>query len=430
MKKLIFYICLSLTFAGCSDDDSDSSRADSEATFETFDGTGLTLIPIADGFGQSLNAVTKTSDGKFVAAGYVKAEGDFTYHLVVVRFDANGQLDPAFSEDGVRTYTEIGVLSYGFDIVELDSGKYVVSGLIIDTSNTGFFARINSDGSLDDTFNTTGYVTVANDVRDIAQIPGTNDVVFTGYIDGDHRFGVLRDDGTIEDYKYDLNNAHTEQSSSIAVDSDGKFILGGRSYGSPEYESTLIRVYEDGILDTTFDSDGVVRYSTEVRTIYQAIDIQSDGKILAAGIESLATPALNDIFINRFLPTGELDTSFGTDGETVIDDDDRSVKAINALSDGNMLITGNGDVDFFIYKLDSTGNIDTSFGDSGKIDSVNFGVNRQCFDTIETSRGKYLCVGYVYYELSSEDIYLMALMYNEDGSLATTTFGITNTEGE
>ena len=85
----------------------------------------------------------------------------------------------------------------------------------------------------------------------------------------------------------------------------------------------LISLYsfsQDGSLDTTLDTDGIV--TTRVLTVTEsgnAIAIQPDGKIIVAG-SSYASPSINcDFAIVRYNPNGSLVSSFDVDGKLTTD---------------------------------------------------------------------------------------------------------------
>jgi uncharacterized delta-60 repeat protein len=94
-----------------------------------------------------------------VGDGYNSAVGEF--QSAVVRLTTSGIPDPAFSADGIATFdiwpgnTEIPK-----DIIVLPNGKCLVGGSVGSSSQDFSVFRINADGSLDLTFNNTGYYTV------------------------------------------------------------------------------------------------------------------------------------------------------------------------------------------------------------------------------------------------------------------------------
>jgi uncharacterized delta-60 repeat protein len=73
----------------------------------------------------------------------------------------------------------------------------------------------------------------------------------------------------------------------------------------------------DGSLDATFGGDGVVITSFESNNaVGQAVVVQPDGKIVVGGYVIADTLAFA---LRRYLPDGNLDTSFSGDGKLTTD---------------------------------------------------------------------------------------------------------------
>src|SRR5689334_9679089 len=82
-----------------------------------------------------------------------------------------------------------------------------------------------------------------------------------------------------------------DQSTSLAIQPDGKIVVGGIT-GQPNnfILFTVIRYNSDGQLDLSFGNNGRVVPSPTFQSAAQSIQIQPDGKILAAG--SAPTPTV------------------------------------------------------------------------------------------------------------------------------------------
>jgi uncharacterized delta-60 repeat protein len=185
-------------------------------------------------------AVAIQSDGKIVVAGY--ASNGSNFDLAVVRYRADGSLDPAFGTGGHVT-TSIGSGSdCALSLALQADGKIVIAGYAWNGSNVDFvLARYNSDGSLDTTFNNGGTVLTAV--------------------------------GTGNDYAY-----------GVTVQADGKIVAVGCSANGDVDELVIVRYTADGSLDTTFDNDGQLRVSvgTSHDRAY-AVTLGADGQMILAG---------------------------------------------------------------------------------------------------------------------------------------------------
>lgn len=153
----------------------------------------------------------------------------------------------------------------------------------------------------------------------------------------------------------------------IAIQNDGKIIIGGGfSIYNGVPRSRIARLNADGSLDNSFipqlfNSQGEVN----------CLSIQTDGKIIVAGaFSSYGTASRQNIM--RLNTNGSLDTSFAyTSGA------DSHIFCVTAQPDGKLLIGGkfltyNGSLSRCIARINSSGNIDTSF-------HVGTGINNHVF---------------------------------------------------
>lgn len=191
-----------------------------------------------------------------------------------------------------------------------------------------------------------------------------------------------------------------------------------------------------GDLDTTFGGDGKVTTTfANFNSRAQAVAIQPDGKIIAAGNTSPDDFLLTDFAIARYNPGGALDLSFGTGGKVLTDFfggfDQATALAIQP--DGKIIVAGEAapsdkgfDADFALARYDSNGNLDTSFGAGGKVLTDFFGDPAFAFSDhinaiIIRPDGKIIAVGSTFGAGGIGFNFALA-RYNSDGSLDT-TFG-------
>jgi uncharacterized delta-60 repeat protein len=146
-----------------------------------------------------------------------------------------------------------------------------------------------------------------------------------------------------------------DEAYAIAIQLDGKIVAAGVSWNGAKYDFALARYNTDGSLDTSFDSDG--KLTTAFGTGHDAahaIAIQSDGKIVAVGYSANGTD--DDFALARYNTDGSLDTSFGTDGKltTAIGAGHDDANAIAIQSDGKIVAAGyslNGNSGNFDFAL-------------------------------------------------------------------------------
>ncbi|MGH9890722.1 MAG: delta-60 repeat domain-containing protein, partial [bacterium] len=138
----------------------------------------------------------------------------------------------------------------------------------------------------------------------------------------------------------------------------------------------------DGQLDPSFDGDGLVILDVgNERNEFQALAVQRDGKIVAAGSVGIVTS--RDFAVARFNPDGSLDLGFGTGGINSTTDvsgaDLRDfAEALALQADGKIVLAGQsgpeGAEQFAIARYNPDGSLD----DGSPADSTpgdEFGVN-------------------------------------------------------
>ena len=107
-----------------------------------------------------------------------------------------------------------------------------------------------------------------------------------------------------------------DQANAVVVQSDNKIVAVGQApnpVGSPE-DFALVRYNNDGTLDSSFNSTGIVYTSFGTSfDVANAAAIQADGKIVVAGVTDLGGNF--DFAVARYNVNGTLDTSFDTDGK-------------------------------------------------------------------------------------------------------------------
>lgn len=160
----------------------------------------------------------------------------------------------------------------------------------------------------------------------------------------------------------------------IAVQSDGKLIIGGQfNYYSGVSKNYFVRLNDNGSIDTTFNiGTGFDNYTDD-------IVIQPDGKILVSGQFQEYNGTVQK-YITRLNSDGSVDSSFIPTEEFF-----SSIYSIEIQSDGKIIACG--DIVNSIIRLNSNGSTDTSF-------NVGVGFNNRIDETIIQSDGKIILGGY------------------------------------
>jgi uncharacterized delta-60 repeat protein len=380
-------------------------------------GTNGTVTTDIGSVNSSIYDIAIQSDGKIVATGWYYTGSE--YYFVLTRYNSDGTLDTGFGTDGIVT-TDIAGSGSAFSTclaIQAD-GKIVVAGWYHVGGNDFDFAlaRYNTDGTLDTSFGTNGIVTIDTGDRDdqatdvAIQSDGMIVVVGGHYTATNTFFIVVRcnTDGS-PDTSFGTNGIITTDvggdgsAEALVIQTDGKIVVGGYYYTGGQYDFALVRYIANGHLDEDFgtNADGIV--TTDIGGIdnyINALAIQSDGKIVAAGYSQ----GSSDYFVlARYNSDGSLDTAFGTGGTVTTSiagnpgEDDEGFD-VGIQSDGKIVVAGYsnavGDYDFALARYNTDGTLDTSFGTNGIVTTDIGGLADGAYALAIQSDGKIVAGGW------------------------------------
>jgi uncharacterized delta-60 repeat protein len=292
-------------------------------------------------------------------------------------------------------------------------------------------------GDLDTTFGTGGKVvtnfgpgTTSDDVRyDGSMALQADGKILVSGISGNN-FGLARynTNGTLDtsfdgDGKVTTDFGSVDFGYAVAVQSDGKIVVAG----SNSIQIALARYNTDGSLDTSFDGDGKV--TTQAGTSFSeayTIAVQADGKILAAGTADDASG--NFLFaVVRYNTNGTLDTSFDGDGKAFAALGSGNYDLANSIAvqaDGKILLAGSSygasNDDFGVARFNTNGSLDTSFSGDGKL-TTTFGAGTEIAYSVAVQSDAKIVVGGLARPGSDDDFGLVR--YLTDGTLDTSFDG-------
>jgi uncharacterized delta-60 repeat protein len=285
--------------------------------------TGVANTTFADLSGE---AMTLQSDGKILVAGFLdtSAFGNMSFDFAVARYNSDGSLDTAFGSQNGLEYISNGSVSLGRAIALQTDGKIVIVGETGSSGKDFMVVRLNSDGTLDTTFDPTemdGIVTsniAADDFPTAVNILQNGKILVSGRSSGAGGFfsTILYDtDGSVEISRSD-NLGNSERVSSNAVQIDGKIlVVGSSSNATSGLDFNIIRYNSDltlddsliagfkispKITDSLWGTNGVVRTDFSGNADFaNAVAIDSAGRIVVAGSANNGTDP--DFAVARYL---------------------------------------------------------------------------------------------------------------------------------
>ncbi len=363
-----------------------------------FDGDGKVATDFSDAFNDSGLDVAVQEDGKIVVAGNVTSSGTGV-DFAVARYRPNGSPDPTFGSGG-QVITPVGAETSNdeaYGIAVRPDGKIVAAGFTTANGTYDFAAvRYNEDGSLD---------------TDSDSDPAT-------HFDTDGK--VITPVGNSHDLAVDIAVQGTQT------------ILTGRSYNGSNYDFAMVRYDDNGNLDNSFGTGGVVTTDFFGDLDYsEDITIEPGGKIVLAGLtrDPNNTANRDDFAVARYNSDGSLDTSSDSDPATHFDTDGKvtthfgsahdSAYGVVVQEDGKIVVGGkalNGSrEDFALARYNTDGRLDDEFDFDGKVMTDFGGAGGWLWDLALQDDGRIVAAGTS--GAANTGANFAITRYNTDGSL-------------
>jgi uncharacterized delta-60 repeat protein len=319
---------------------------------------------------------------------------------------AAGSLDPTFGIGGIVTTDFLGQDESHSVAVQPD-GKIIAAGR---TTNHIAIARYHADGTLDTTFGDAGRVTINGPGNAVAAlrvaIQADGKIVVAGnataipFADSDFAVARLLSDGSL-DLSFgngglttiDFGTGSDDFATDFALQPDGKAIVVGLSVDGSGQHFVATRLNSDGTLDSSFGSGGkqTVEFAPSSTGFARSVALQPDGKIVVGG--PISDPATitpddsSDFGLARLNSDGQLDTTFGSGGKVTVDSGStdgwshvnlaiqRDRKILLVGTSGNGNSDSGGHLDMAVVRMDEQGILDGALGNGG-IKLLSFGGER------------------------------------------------------
>ena len=342
---------------------------DLDATFAGF-GVGGKVVTDVGADSNRAYAVALQPDGKIVIAGTASGA------LVVARYHDNGLLDSTFGNGAGYVHTPVGSVAQAVAIQ--NNGRIVVAGYTIATGGNNDFVvvRYNADGGIDTSFGGgDGFTTTdfegSDDQAQAVAVQSDGKIIAGGFawVGGDYDFALVRycangdlDNGANcpggfgSSGKVSTGFGYEEKGYALVLQPDDKIVMAGQRVGNPGADFVLTRYCPNGGLDDGsncgpggFDGDGKVSTLLIGLDGARAVALQSDGKIVAAGVaRHQGGDSLYGLV--RYCQNGSRDNGsncglggFGSDGivtTTITGSDNAQARAVAIRVDGTLVVTG------------------------------------------------------------------------------------------
>lgn len=339
-------------------------------------GDGGTLTTVFPG-GSYANVVAIQQDGKIVAAGAAVGPS-VTYEIAVARYETDGTLDTTFSDDGMLTTPIAGGGDEANAVALLPSGRIVVAGT--DSRRRFALVRYLADGTLDPTFGNNGIVrtnvTRGDDILyDLVIQPDRKYVVVGSVGPKAPRFALARYrrngrlDGTFGDQGIIVSKHTWSVARATVLQPNDRILAAG-------YDSSGIRLERyrpSGRPDLSFGSGGVVNH-VEGEILPLAVALQDDRRIVVAGAWDIFA-----VGIARFMTDGSLDMTFGDGGmvhRSMSPGGEQAIKDLVIQGDGKIVGVAHtgphepGDSNvwqFVLTRYETNGTLDPTWGLDGEV---------------------------------------------------------------
>ncbi|MFN0276134.1 MAG: fibronectin type III domain-containing protein, partial [Chitinophagales bacterium] len=357
----------------------------------------VTTDPSGMGYGSSCNSVEVLNDGSILACGYSTINlTPYTRAVVLVKYTADGDLDSSFGVSGIGFFSFPGILLTANGMALHGSGKILVCGQ--EPDGNSFIVRFNFNGTVDSTFGdygisfpfsltetiifrkiaiqNDGKILVAGDIINPEATTWSDLMIARINFDGTPDSSFAGTGYTCIDGFSDIDHAN-----GLAIQNDGKIIVGGTGFKTGSDDIMITRLNTDGTPDILFGFSG--KNLIDLKAVGKSDDyasdliLQDDGKIILVGYTVQEDGASPDYAILRLYATGFLDTSFGVDGIVIINDYCSYVlNSVAIQTDGKILGVGWEDCAPYspgLIRLNANGSVDSTFGENGSAIITEYG---------------------------------------------------------
>ncbi len=319
------------------------------------------------------NSFTLTITGTFPFQNYIR-----TYDYALIRLNQNGSPDETFGPGGIQVY-DFGLAESGWGMDIQTDNKIVLGGTSYETNSVDKFAvsRYWPDGSKDTGFGDGGQIIVSHGVNTqgkvfVIKIQPDGKIIaagrcFTQGESGDH-FALLRlnSDGSLDDTFGNNGKIVTqfEGGGSTIFDlqllPDGKILAIGTYFfnGDSNQKVAVAKYNANGSLDTSYNADGkmVIAVGSDDAPVDFAFSSEAfpNGELMVVGMTRYNNQS--HAFMLKLNEDGTPDSTFGSDGVIQTNAGDEAALDLMPLPNGEYILGGiaavgdENEIDFALWK--------------------------------------------------------------------------------
>ncbi len=387
-----------------------------------------------DTYSENISSIASQS-GQVVEVGTLTTSptasgSSSTTSLIVTRLTAAGSIDTSFGSNGTETIPVLTVGGTTYNVVDADdiavdsNGKIDILATVDNSStfdNEWMVARLNSNGSVNTSFGTSGFelidfatssstqynlsassLAIGPDGKIVA-VGSTSTSTTNGEV-----FAVARlnTNGLLDtsfngtgmatvDFKVGGSSGESDTTSAVVVQPDDKIVVVGsaqlpstsNSNGTPS-DLAVARLNANGTLDTSFNGNGLVAFNEDLgggssMDSGNAVALQGTQIVIAGSSQeisqSTSSPTVEDLTVTRLNANGSFDTSFNGSGKYLLSLNQggiaftTSASAVTVQSDGSLLVGGSANPQNYntsaagglLMHMTSAGALDTTYGTGG-----------------------------------------------------------------
>ncbi|MCK7590744.1 T9SS type A sorting domain-containing protein [Subsaxibacter sp. CAU 1640] len=389
----------------------------------TFGSNGIVITDIYNSGSrdEAFSVILTENETKILAIGRTFTSSE-NIDIALVQYNLDGSLDTSFGTNGQVIMDLSGNMDVANSALLQADNKILIVGETTNAHRDLFVARLHPDGALDTSFGVNGIFIYDNGYRNIGKklaFTPDNKIMVGGEVNSNYALLRLTSDGNLDTtfnadgiVTTDLNAPTSEwnEMHDMIIQPDGKILVGGESQlieNCEDYYYTdraLLRYNTNGVLDWTFGNGGVIYGSYLGACGYndtiQSINLLPDGKIITVGyLFNYYISGSYYVAVQKFNSNGTLDTGFGTNGSTYLNNfgegNDSTIQRGEGndsiiQEDGKIIIAGYYtyssptlplQANFRLFRLDSNGAFDNTFGNvNASYATVDTDINNNSYD--------------------------------------------------